>query len=183
MPWEGSRTAKGPWSSRGSKRWRRYYSIARVAPSGYTPKMILSVLAGALALAMILLVLLRGRSDAASRSSAPSGASGAIKQALGAEGQGKAGPRPGACALCGSKLAVGESMRSDILPGGGDRLMRVYGCPHCLGSESERVSRYCPVCDSALGPTDHAIALYVERPGRKHVHILGCTICRKNQGR
>lgn len=142
--------------------------------------MILSVLAGALALAMILLVLLRGRGEF------PGGSRNAASTAKAASAGGipnKVGPRPGACTLCGNLLSAGESMRSDILPGQADRLMRIYGCPHCLGEASERAARRCPVCSSILGPNDHAIARYFERPGRKHVHILGCTICRKRQGR
>lgn len=73
-------------------------------------------------------------------------------------------------------------MRSDIFPGKGDRLMRIYGCLHCLGAEAGRAARFCPVCRAELGSGDHAIARYFESPRRKHVHILGCTICRKKQG-
>ena len=142
--------------------------------------MILSALAGALALAMILLVLLRVSADSTT-GRGHIGANATRTDGTGAVN--KTGPRPGACTLCGSVLSAGETMRSDMLPGRGDRLMRIYGCPHCLGSEGERAARRCPVCSAVLGPADHAIARYFERPGRKHVHILGCTICRKRQGR
>ncbi|HUX36482.1 MAG TPA: hypothetical protein VMV44_01150 [Rectinemataceae bacterium] len=137
--------------------------------------MIAGLVVGALALACVLLLLLQRRDG----KSLPTQAKRAAER-KGKEKEGRGGgPRPGNCTLCGSLLSHGESMKSDILPGQGDRMMRIFGCPHCLGKEGERLPRFCPVCETQLGAGDHAIARYFERPGRKHVHILGCTICRK----
>ena len=142
---------------------------------GYTPAMIAVLLVGALALACILVLLLRRR-DAKSSPPGPESLIGAREKV---RNGGTGAARPGTCTLCGSILVRGETMKSDILPGHGDRMMRVFGCPHCLGREEERKPRFCPVCEAQLGPGDHAVARFFERPGRKHVHILGCTICRK----
>jgi len=137
--------------------------------------MIPSLIAGAVALAIVLFFLLRAR-DAVRAGRTPEGRNSDPPRL----GKTETGPVPGTCALCGTRLVGGESMKSDILPGEGDRLMRIYGCPHCLGEEAGRKPRFCPVCGTGLGPGDHAIARYFERPGRRHVHILGCTICRKS---
>ncbi|HET7839014.1 MAG TPA: hypothetical protein VFL04_04600 [Rectinemataceae bacterium] len=95
---------------------------------------------------------------------------------------GPAAVGPGGCALCGSALKGGERLKSDMGPGSGDRMMRIFGCPHCWPglSEADRVyaARYCPVCRSRIPDEGWAIARYFERPGRRHVHILGCTVCR-----
>lgn len=154
-------------------------AIAALRGSGYTPAMIPVLLAGALTLAAVLLILLRDRPEVVAHepSRAPSQDEG---KGPGAGDSSPRAPRPGSCTLCGTVLRTGERMKSDILPGEGDRLMRIFGCVHCLGERRERLDRHCPVCGSILGPGDHAIARYFERPGRKHVHILGCTICRKS---
>jgi len=89
--------------------------------------------------------------------------------------------RPGACPLCSSTLGPGERIKSDIYPGSGDRLMRIFGCPRCLGPDSA-APRACPVCGSGLGRESWAVARYFERPGRRHVHILGCPACRPALG-
>ena len=129
---------------------------------------------GSLSLAILLLLLLRG-------SKALRG--GQDKQDLRGQTVGSAtrtgGPRAGSCTLCGSLLGPGERMKSDLFPGSGPRMMRIFGCPHCLGAGSRVCARSCPVCASELAPTDYAIARYFEKPGRRHVHVLGCTRCRK----
>jgi hypothetical protein len=131
---------------------------------------------GAFALALLLLFFLRGRDgefhegDGGFPSSAAKG--GGPSPSTGR------GPRPGSCTLCHSMLAPGERIKSDMFPGKGDRIMRIFGCPHCFPAIAGAAERRCPVCDGALGPEDHAIARYFERPGRRHVHVLGCTRCR-----
>ncbi|MBL8966917.1 MAG: hypothetical protein JNG85_07910 [Spirochaetaceae bacterium] len=90
-----------------------------------------------------------------------------------------AGPAPRSCPLCGTALATGERVKSDILPGKGDRLMRIYGCPRCWPAYPGSAPRICPVCRGELPSEAHAVARYFERPGRKHVHVLGCGLCRK----
>ncbi|MGO8695502.1 MAG: hypothetical protein ACLQMF_17715 [Rectinemataceae bacterium] len=88
-----------------------------------------------------------------------------------------ASPRAGSCPLCLSFLGPGERIKSDISPGGGDRIMRIFGCPHCWppGPTNPRI---CPVCGGRLAPEAWAVARYFERPGRGHVHVLGCPECR-----
>jgi predicted amidophosphoribosyltransferase len=56
--------------------------------------------------------------------------------------------------------------------------MRIFGCPHCWPAAPEKRDRLCPVCGGLIDPRGYAIARYFERPGRKHVHVLGCTGCR-----
>jgi hypothetical protein len=89
--------------------------------------------------------------------------------------------RPGACPLCSSILAPGARIKSDIFPGRGDRLMRIFGCPHCLAPENA-VPRSCPVCGADLPRDGWAVARYFESPGRRHVHVLGCPACRPARG-
>jgi hypothetical protein len=133
--------------------------------------MLPSLILGALALAIVLFLLLRGREEGRAGAKRQEGSSAATK--------GKAGPRPGTCTLCGSVLLPGEHMKSDIFPGSGPRMMRIFGCVHCLGSRAETLPRWCPVCGGELGPDDYGIARYFESPGRRHVHVLGCTRCRE----
>jgi RNase P subunit RPR2 len=97
-------------------------------------------------------------------------------------------PGPGACPLCSSILAPGERVKSDLAPGKGDRIMRIFGCPHCMPQAEEArgqgraartlAKRFCPVCGRELEPGGFAVARYFEKPGRKHIHVLGCTSCR-----
>jgi hypothetical protein len=81
------------------------------------------------------------------------------------------------CPLCHSLLGPGERVKSDMLPGKGDRMMRIYGCPHCWPA-TEGATRTCPVCGEALAAGSWAVARYFEKPGRRHVHVLGCDRCR-----
>jgi hypothetical protein len=86
---------------------------------------------------------------------------------------------PQACPVCSAKLAPGELVKSSAFPslnGGQDRLMHIRGCVYCLNGERDRV---CPVCGARLGAKDILIARMFERPRRAHVHVLGCTRCRK----
>jgi len=99
-----------------------------------------------------------------------------------AEGKPGAGGR--ACPLCCSALDHGERISSQLFPGKGDRIMRIFGCPHCWPA-TPSVPRICPVCGQTLDARGWVTARYFERaavpgraPGRKHVHVLGCTICR-----
>ena len=95
--------------------------------------------------------------------------------------RGSAGGVSSSCPLCSSLLGPGERVKSDIYPGRGDRIMRIFGCPRCLPPFG-RVARVCPVCHGALHPDGWVVARYFERPGRRHVHVLGCTICHPAAG-
>ena len=104
------------------------------------------------------------------------------------------------CPLCGSGLKKGERVKSAAYPvkpgsngrypGGVEKLMEVYGCPHCMppgGSEK----RICPVCRKELPANGYVVGRYFivdnqeKRPdgsisGKKnHLHVLGCTRCRR----
>jgi hypothetical protein len=143
-----------------------------------SPSLLLGLLLGALVLAGLVYLLLAprgGGSRTGAEGKTRAGGTARAPEASGSAG----GPRPGHCSICGSILAPGQRMRSDILPGEGDRLMRVFGCPHCLPPGLPgKIQRHCPSCRSPLGEDDFALARYFERPGRRHVHILGCPHCR-----
>ena len=75
-------------------------------------------------------------------------------------------------------------------PGGVEKLMEVYGCPHCMppgGSEK----RICPVCKKELTANGYVVGRYfivnnqekmpdgsISRK-KNHLHVLGCTQCRR----
>lgn len=80
------------------------------------------------------------------------------------------------CPICGSPLAKGEKVKSVLYPGKIDRMMEIYGCPHCYPS-SGSVPRICPVCKRTLSPDALIYARYFERDNGAHVHVLGCTQC------
>lgn len=85
------------------------------------------------------------------------------------------------CPLCGEKLGSDEKVKSVLYPaakGAPDRMMEIYGCPHCY---PEGTPRRCPVCKKELKPDSVVIARCFQKPGKTHVHVLGCTDCyRKN---
>ncbi|MEJ5189282.1 MAG: hypothetical protein WHT84_08750 [Breznakiellaceae bacterium] len=91
--------------------------------------------------------------------------------------KGKAGD-PRTCPVCGTRLMKGERVKSSVFPamGNSDRIMHIYGCPYCLEGS---VDRSCPVCKTILSSKDYLIARMFERPSRSHVHVLGCTRCRR----
>ncbi|MDR2079594.1 MAG: hypothetical protein LBP74_07735 [Treponema sp.] len=84
---------------------------------------------------------------------------------------------PRTCPVCSARLDPGERVKSAAFPslGGYDRLMHISGCPYCL--EGDR-PRSCPVCGASLGLDEILIARMFDRPGRSHVHVLGCNRCR-----
>ena len=90
--------------------------------------------------------------------------------------EGEAG-MPRTCPVCSIRLVHGERVKSSAFPamGKADRLMYIDGCPHCLEGERPRV---CPVCGAALDYDETLIARLFEKPGRSHVHVLGCSKCR-----
>jgi hypothetical protein len=88
------------------------------------------------------------------------------------------------CPLCASILGPGERVKSQLFPGKADRIMHIFGCVHCWPA-TPSAPRICPVCDRALDAEGWVVARYFERPaspglgpGRKHIHVLGCTGCR-----
>ncbi|GHV11892.1 hypothetical protein FACS189491_03920 [Spirochaetia bacterium] len=91
-------------------------------------------------------------------------------------GEGIAGD-PQVCPVCSAKLPEGELIKSSAFPSlnGKDRLMHIQGCVYCL--EGNRPRR-CPVCGAALRNDEYLISRIFERPGRSHVHVIGCNRCR-----
>jgi hypothetical protein len=102
----------------------------------------------------------------------------------GRRGGGAALERARACPLCSSVLEPGERVHSKLYPGKGDRIMHILGCPRCWPA-TPSAPRLCPVCGREIGREGYAVARYFERAGtpgggsRAHIHVLGCTECRK----
>jgi hypothetical protein len=93
------------------------------------------------------------------------------------------------CPLCGTMLRRGETVRSVVFSGGADLkkttrsgrpvdyLTHIFGCPYCYPANREH-PRECPVCKKTIPDDGYVIARMFDKPGRKHVHVLGCTHCR-----
>ncbi|MDR2842544.1 MAG: hypothetical protein LBV52_05030 [Spirochaetaceae bacterium] len=81
------------------------------------------------------------------------------------------------CPICAVLFLNGETVKSKRFPSSGrfDRMLHIHGCPYCLKGERTRI---CPVCGDEIGVSDYLIARIFERPGKAHVHVLGCTKCR-----
>ena len=162
--------------------------IRNAGPSGLGPaKAIIPAVAlalvlafSALGLAAALLAYLAGRLMPEGRKDGKGKGRGGLLR-LGQESgrAGQAGPAARSCPLCGSTLGPGERVKSDLSPGKGDRIMRIFGCPRCWPALPGAKARTCPVCRGEIPPGGHAVARYFESPGRKHVHVLGCSACRE----
>ena len=87
---------------------------------------------------------------------------------------------PSVCPVCSSMLDKGDLVSTLVYPsitGGKDRLMHIRGCMYCINGDMERT---CPVCGSSLEVEEILVARMFERPGRRpHVHVLGCSYCRR----
>jgi hypothetical protein len=97
------------------------------------------------------------------------------------EAGGRAGD-PQTCPVCAAKLPPGVLVRSAVYPPspGRDRIMHIMGCPFCLeGEAGKRRRRVCPVCHKPIGDNEYLFARIFERPGKSHVHVLGCINCRR----
>ncbi|MDR3166847.1 MAG: hypothetical protein LBT93_02800 [Treponema sp.] len=86
---------------------------------------------------------------------------------------------PQTCPVCSARLEKGESVKSTAFPSftGKDRMMYIRGCLYCLDGGRDRC---CPVCGTLLHHDEILIARMFERPGRSHVHVLGCSRCRQD---
>jgi len=88
------------------------------------------------------------------------------------------------CPLCGTPLKRGETVHSHLYPGKPDGMMYIYGCPYCYKDhprlkELKDVNRICPYCNAGIPEKGWVVARVFEKPGKTHVHVLGCTVCRK----
>lgn len=94
------------------------------------------------------------------------------------------------CPLCGTMLRRGETVHSAVFSGGravstrsgsaarpADYLTHIFGCPYCYPANAEHL-RECPVCGKTVPEDGYVIARMFDKPGKKHVHVLGCTVCR-----
>lgn len=94
------------------------------------------------------------------------------------------------CPLCGHVLLKGQRVKSLLFQVGTEtggvreQLTHLLGCPFCYPANREN-KRVCPVCGSILPPEGYLIGRFFTRKGkkRKHVHVLGCTECRKKKSR
>ena len=96
-------------------------------------------------------------------------------------GKGNGAPGdPQVCPVCSARLNKGELVKSQAFPsltGGRDRFMHIRGCVYCL--EGNR-PRCCPVCGASLRNNEILVARMFQRSLRRsHVHVLGCSRCRK----
>jgi len=106
------------------------------------------------------------------------------------------------CPLCRAMLRRGEPVHSVVFSGPAhvpadrstagatatgrasrrpeDAIAHLFGCPYCYPAANEH-PRTCPVCGRTLPADGYVIARMFEKPGRKHVHVLGCTECRSRR--
>jgi ribosomal protein L32 len=89
------------------------------------------------------------------------------------------------CPVCGTVLEKGQLVKSIVFQGGvkaadvTERMSHIFGCPFCYPANT-RTPRICPVCGRIIPADGYLIARMFEKSGRerKHVHVLGCTVCR-----
>jgi len=88
------------------------------------------------------------------------------------------------CPLCGTPLLKGETVHSHLYPGKPDGMMHIFGCPFCYRDhprvkEKRDVYRICPFCKKEVSKDGWVVARVFEKPEKTHIHVLGCTECRK----
>lgn len=88
------------------------------------------------------------------------------------------------CPICGTPLLRGETVHSHLYPGKPDGMMYIYGCPFCHKDHprfkgGRDVERHCPYCKDKIPASGWVVARVFEKPEKTHVHVLGCTVCRK----
>ena len=84
-----------------------------------------------------------------------------------------------ACPVCKTMLnsrSLVDTRAYPALQGSRGRLMHVRGCPFCLQGSKPRK---CPVCTRDLDTEGYLVSRITERPGRNHVHVVGCSMCKK----
>ncbi|TVR59358.1 MAG: hypothetical protein EA426_07455 [Spirochaetaceae bacterium] len=91
------------------------------------------------------------------------------------------------CPLCGELLRKGETVHTHVFNKGAktkpdDTLVHMFGCKYCRPPNAKK-ARICPVCRKTVPDDGYIVARMFNREKRKHVHVLGCTECRKNSRR
>ncbi len=90
------------------------------------------------------------------------------------------------CPICGSPLLNGQNIYSKVfrpmnVP---DQRCVISGCPHCHPLCEPGVKRVCPVCGKSVPADGHLVArLFNKTQGKKHVMIVGCSSCLKNEAK
>lgn len=98
--------------------------------------------------------------------------------------QTSAKPALATCPMCGSGLADGKNMFSKVfrpmnVP---DQRCIITGCPNCYPVCQPGIKRVCPVCGKNVPADGHLVArLFNKTQGKKHVMIVGCSSCLKNE--
>lgn len=83
------------------------------------------------------------------------------------------------CPVCCEKLTPGALVKSKVFKStSSEKVMQIFGCPYCWPENSE-YRRICPVCEKVVPRGGYLLARYFEKPGHRHVHVLGCSGCRR----
>ncbi len=83
------------------------------------------------------------------------------------------------CPVCQEVLGPGMLVKSKVFKTTShDKVMQIFGCPYCWPENTE-FGRICPVCEKVLPRGGYLIARYFEKPEHRHVHVLGCSGCRR----
>lgn len=87
------------------------------------------------------------------------------------------------CPICHWPLQHKERVHSHLYKNGEDSIMHIYGCPYCFRDHPKskydsNSIRTCPACKKKLKEGEYIIARLFEKPGKNHVHVLGCYRCR-----
>ncbi len=97
-----------------------------------------------------------------------------------------ASPAKTYCPLCDSALTPGINLFSKIYRPlssqlDDDQHCTIQGCPFCYSKDGEKKKRRsCPVCGRTVPMTGSLVArMTMQKSGRRHVHIIGCTECHK----
>lgn len=92
------------------------------------------------------------------------------------------------CPLCDSPLTPGVNLFSKVyrpLSSEVDQDQRctIQGCPFCYSKDGEKKKRRsCPVCGRSVPMNGSLVArITMQKSGKRHVHIIGCTECHKKQ--
>lgn len=92
------------------------------------------------------------------------------------------------CPLCDSPLTPGINLFSKVYRPlssavDDDQRCTIQGCPFCFSKDGEKKKRRsCPVCGHSVPMTGSLIAkMTMQKSGRRHVHIIGCTECHKKK--
>lgn len=90
------------------------------------------------------------------------------------------------CPLCDSTLTPGINLFSKVYRPLSSQIEEeqhctIQGCPFCYSKDGEKKKRRsCPVCGRSIPMTGSLVArMTMQKTGRHHVHIIGCTECHK----